>query len=88
MKTIAPIILIALLLNHCHSDNSNEINLEYSPSKAELFAEGSRTLGQDEASSIVYGMPRVAWELGGVMEQVPLDAMADTINRYAREFGI
>lgn len=55
---------------------------------AELFAEGSRTLGQDEASSIVYGMPRVAWELGGVMEQVPLDAMAETINRYAREFGI
>lgn len=40
MKTIAPIILIALLLNHCHSDSSNEINLEYTPSKAELFAEG------------------------------------------------
>ena len=37
---------------------------------AELYAEGSRTLGQDEKSSIVYGMPRVAWELGGVMEQV------------------
>lgn len=35
-----------------------------------LYEEGSRTLGQDEASSIVYGMPKVAWEMGGVMEQV------------------
>lgn len=54
---------------------------------AELYREGSRTLGQDEASSIVYGMPRVAWELGGVMEQVALGNMAEAINRYGREFA-
>ncbi len=54
---------------------------------AELYREGSRTIGQDEKSSIVYGMPRVAWELGAVMEQVSLDAMAETINRYAREYA-
>lgn len=54
---------------------------------AELYREGSRTIGQDEASSVVYGMPRVAWELGGVMEQVPLGNMASTINRYAREYS-
>jgi len=54
---------------------------------AELFREGSRTIGQDETSSIVYGMPRVAWELGGVMEQVPLSGMADAINRYGREYA-
>lgn len=54
---------------------------------AELYREGSRTLGQDEASSIVYGMPRVAWELGGVMEQVPLSGMADAINRLGKEFA-
>lgn len=54
---------------------------------AELYAEGSRTLGQDEKSSIVYGMPRVAWELGGVMEQVSLSDMAEAINKYAREFA-
>ncbi len=53
---------------------------------ARLYTEGSRTLGQDEGSSIVYGMPRVAWELGGVMEQVSLSRMAEMINRYAREF--
>ena len=37
---------------------------------------GARTLGQDEASSVVYGMPRVAAELNAVERQVPLDAMA------------
>lgn len=54
---------------------------------AELYREGSRTLGQDEASCIVYGMPRVAFELGAVMEQVPLDRMAETINRYGKDFA-
>ncbi|HSV56227.1 MAG TPA: chemotaxis response regulator protein-glutamate methylesterase [Magnetospirillaceae bacterium] len=49
-----------------------------------LFREGSRTLGQDEASSVVYGMPKVAFELGHVTEQVPLDLMADRISELAR----
>lgn len=52
----------------------------------ELFVQGSRTIGQDEGSSVVYGMPKVAWELGGIMEQVSLNDMADVINRYAIEF--
>lgn len=54
---------------------------------AELYKEGSRTIGQDEASSIVYGMPRVAWDLGGVMEQISLNAMASAINKYGKEFA-
>lgn len=53
----------------------------------DLYKEGSRTIGQNEESSIVYGMPRVAWEMGGIMEQVSLSAMADTINRYGKEFA-
>ncbi|MGP1594113.1 MAG: protein-glutamate methylesterase/protein-glutamine glutaminase [Treponema sp.] len=52
-----------------------------------MYQEGSRTIGQDEASSIVYGMPRVAFEMGGVMEQVSLKDMAAAINRYGKEFG-
>ena len=52
-----------------------------------LYQEGSRTLGQDEASAIVYGMPRVAFEMGGVMEQVSLSNMASMINRYGKEFA-
>ncbi|MDR2633081.1 MAG: chemotaxis response regulator protein-glutamate methylesterase [Treponema sp.] len=44
-----------------------------------IYQEGGITLGQDEASSVVYGMPRVAYELGHVMEQVPLEHMAQRI---------
>ena len=50
---------------------------------AEMRKQGARTLGQDEKSSIVYGMPKVAWELGGVQEQVSLADMADAINKIA-----
>jgi two-component system chemotaxis response regulator CheB len=40
---------------------------------------GAFTLGQDEASALIYGMPRVAFERGGVMRQVSLSHMADAI---------
>ena len=52
---------------------------------AEMRKQGAWTLGQDEESSIVYGMPKVAWELGGVQEQVPLDRMASKINELVRD---
>jgi two-component system chemotaxis response regulator CheB len=37
---------------------------------------GAATIGQDEGSSIVYGMPKVAFEIGAVMHQYPLDRVA------------
>lgn len=37
-----------------------------------LREKGALTFSQDEASSIVYGMPKVAWELGGSRKQVAL----------------
>lgn len=37
---------------------------------------GARTFGQDEASCVVYGMPREAFAVGAVEEQVGLDDMA------------
>ena len=37
---------------------------------------GARTIGQDEASSVVYGMPKAAFELGAVQTQVALHAAA------------
>jgi two-component system chemotaxis response regulator CheB len=52
---------------------------------AEMRKQGAWTLGQDQASSIVYGMPKVAFELGGVQKQVPLKQMADEISKLARE---
>lgn len=47
---------------------------------AEMRKQGARTLGQDKDSSIVYGMPKVAHELGGVQKQVALSDMASEIN--------
>lgn len=40
---------------------------------------GAATLGQDEHSSLIYGMPRVAFERGAVMKQFALSHMADAI---------
>ncbi len=37
---------------------------------------GAYTIGQSQASSLVYGMPRVAWEEGAVVEQAPVEAIA------------
>lgn len=45
----------------------------------ELRQAGAVTLGQDEASSLIYGMPRVAFERGGVMRQRPLSRIAEAI---------
>ncbi|MDR2020353.1 MAG: chemotaxis response regulator protein-glutamate methylesterase [Treponema sp.] len=49
-----------------------------------IYKEGGITLGQDEASAVVYGMPRVAYELGHVMEQVSLEKMAERICAAAK----
>ncbi|MGL4982158.1 MAG: protein-glutamate methylesterase/protein-glutamine glutaminase [Treponemataceae bacterium] len=53
---------------------------------AEMRRQGAYTVGQDQASSIVYGMPRVAFEQGAVQQQVSLFNMADTINSLAKRF--
>lgn len=40
---------------------------------------GAKTIGQDEASCIVYGMPKVAYDLGAVEKQLPLRKIAEGI---------
>lgn len=40
---------------------------------------GATTIGQDEATSIVYGMPRVAYEIGAVQRQAPLEDIPNLI---------
>ncbi|HTT70105.1 MAG TPA: chemotaxis response regulator protein-glutamate methylesterase [Anaeromyxobacteraceae bacterium] len=45
----------------------------------EMRQAGARTLGQDEASCVVFGMPKVAIDLGAVEKVVALDAMAKEI---------
>ncbi len=40
---------------------------------------GARTIGQDEASCVVYGMPKIAYDMGAVEKQVPLNMVAKNI---------
>lgn len=45
----------------------------------EMRRAGARTFGQDEASSVVYGMPKAAAEIGAVEAQYSLARMAQAI---------
>lgn len=40
---------------------------------------GARTIGQDEASSVVYGMPKVAFDVGAVEKQVSLNKVPEML---------
>lgn len=40
---------------------------------------GARTIGQDEKSCVVYGMPKVAYNIGAVEKQIPLENIAANI---------
>ena len=51
----------------------------------EMRKKGAWTLGQTKESSIVYGMPKVAFEMGGVQKQVALQDMAGEISKLAKE---
>lgn len=46
--------------------------------------QGARTIGQDKDSCIVYGMPKTAFEIGAVEQQVTLDNIATTITNLVR----
>jgi len=41
-----------------------------------MRAAGAYTIGQSASSALVYGMPRVAFEEGAVVEQAPVEAIA------------
>jgi two-component system chemotaxis response regulator CheB len=46
---------------------------------------GGRTIVQDSATSVVFGMPKAAYDLGAVDEMVPADKIAEAIVRTIRE---
>ncbi|MDD2763111.1 MAG: chemotaxis response regulator protein-glutamate methylesterase [Opitutaceae bacterium] len=48
---------------------------------------GAITFAQDEATSVVYGMPRVAWETGAAQRQVALTRMPEFICRQVESLG-
>jgi two-component system chemotaxis response regulator CheB len=45
---------------------------------------GARTYAQDEASCVVYGMPKEAVRMGGVDEIIPLDRFPGALTLAAR----
>lgn len=42
---------------------------------------GARTMAQDEASSVVFGMPKAAWESGAAQRLIPLNNIAEAVLR-------
>jgi len=48
---------------------------------------GAHTVAQDEASSVVFGMPKVAIELGAVDRVLPVDRIAGEILDAAERAG-
>jgi two-component system chemotaxis response regulator CheB len=46
---------------------------------------GAATVAQDEASCVVFGMPREAVRLGAAGLVLPLHAMTDWLNRASAE---
>ncbi|WP_449420078.1 chemotaxis-specific protein-glutamate methyltransferase CheB [Phormidium nigroviride] len=61
----------AVLLTGMGRDGAEGLNL--------LRAKGWHTIAQNQASCVVYGMPKAAVELGAVVEILPLDAIASTL---------
>ncbi len=45
---------------------------------------GAFTIGQDEETSVVYGMPMVAHKLGAVVTQAPIDNVAQVLLRHLK----
>jgi two-component system chemotaxis response regulator CheB len=53
----------------------------------EMRDAGAQTLGQDEASCVVYGMPKEAMKAGAVERQLPLREIAGVIAAYGSAAG-
>jgi two-component system chemotaxis response regulator CheB len=49
----------------------------------EMREAGAQTLGQNEDTCVVYGMPRVARELGAVEQEVGITSIARVVQRFA-----
>jgi two-component system chemotaxis response regulator CheB len=64
---------LGVILTGMGADGAEGLNL--------MKEAGSYTIGQDEASCVVYGMPKAAFEMGAVAKQLPLDSIAAEIMR-------
>jgi len=53
----------------------------------EMHDAGAQTIAQDEASCVVFGMPKEAIKLGGVDNVMPLDNIPAAMMSYTRNAG-
>ncbi|MBN1648913.1 MAG: chemotaxis response regulator protein-glutamate methylesterase [Spirochaetales bacterium] len=53
----------------------------------DIAISGGLTIGQDEPSCVVYGMPKVAYDYGYLHHVVSLNDMAGKIHEFIREFN-
>jgi two-component system chemotaxis response regulator CheB len=67
---------LAIIMTGMGKDGANGIGA--------VYREGGMTIGQDAASCVVYGMPKVAAERGFLHHVVPLSHMAETLSQLAR----
>jgi two-component system chemotaxis response regulator CheB len=68
---VAPSISVGVILTGMGKDGAQGM--------LELRQAGGATLGQNEDTALIYGMPRVAFEVGAVMRQYALTDIADAI---------
>jgi two-component system, chemotaxis family, protein-glutamate methylesterase/glutaminase len=52
-----------------------------------LREKGATTFAQDQATCVVYGMPKAAWELGAAQVQVPLDKAAAHVLKHHEDLA-
>ena len=70
---------VGIILTGMSSDGAKGI--------AKIRVKGGMTLAQDEASSVIYGMNRVAIEAGNVQKILPIEAIAQAMTKIAKAEG-
>ena len=76
-ESVAPIMrrnAIGVILTGMGADGARGLML--------MHNSGAKTIGQNKETCVVYGMPKVAFDLGALDVQVPIDKVAETIRSY------
>ena len=68
MARVCPINSLGIILTGMGRDGASGL--------LDIRLGGGRTIGQNESTSVVYGMPRAAFEIGAVERQLPLHGIA------------
>jgi two-component system chemotaxis response regulator CheB len=72
----SPLVSVGVLLTGMGRDGAAGL--------LEMRNRGSQTIAQDETTSVVYGMPREAVQLGAAQRVLPLEDIAPAISRFDR----